>query len=43
MSQLLRTLWKHYGGRMHLSLSIYKTEKSNNFQEIIVKDKVKHQ
>ncbi|EDX69649.1 hypothetical protein BC059799_3016 [Bacillus cereus NVH0597-99] len=25
------------------SLSIYKTEKSNNFQGIIVKDKVKHQ
>ncbi|ACK89659.1 hypothetical protein BCAH820_3058 [Bacillus cereus AH820] len=25
------------------SLSIQKTEKSNNYQEIIVKDKVKHQ
>ncbi|KKZ93467.1 hypothetical protein [Bacillus thuringiensis] len=42
MSQLLRTLWKHYGGRMHL-YQYTKTEKTNNFQGIIVKDKVKHQ
>lgn len=42
MSQSLHTLEKHYGGRME-TLSIYKTEKSNNSQGIIIKDKVKLQ